>query len=67
MVQGLQWIVLLGIQVSIILAINGFQIYTVQGLQWIVLLSDQVYVPNTYKLEIIMYKVDFWPGVKKGP
>ena len=36
MVQGLQWTVLLGVQVSIILASNGFQIYTVSlvRLQW---------------------------------
>ena len=67
MVQGLQWIVLLGVQVSIILAFNGFQIYTVQVLQWTVLLRDQVYVPNTIKLEIVIYILDFWPGVKKCP
>ena len=36
MVQGLQWTVLLGVQVSIILASNGFQTYTLSlvRLQW---------------------------------
>ena len=47
MVQGLQWTVLLGVQVSIILASDGFQIYTVQGIHLTVLLGNQVFLPNT--------------------
>ena len=49
----------MGVQVSIILASDGFQIYTVQGIHLTVLLGNQVYLPNTWKLEIIIHIFDF--------